>query len=256
VVAPFADRIQINLIRKDPGGPARGRNTGVQAARGRYVAFLDDDCIPEPGWLGAMELALRASPGAMIGGKTRNGLPANPYSAASQFTLEMVYAFNNQDPRAARFFATNNMALPRDRFSELGGFDEDYVLTAGEDRDLCDRWRQAGFPMIHHEAAVIRHCHALSLVSYCRQHFTYGRGAVRFHSKAAARGSSRLRDHIGFHGRLPTWFMRALRSQPPASPFKLIVLFLTGQALNAAGFFYERLHSLRGRRSRIVNMLY
>src|SRR5262249_21366471 len=37
-----------------PGrGPAANRNSGARHARGRWLVFTDDDCIPEPGWLAA-----------------------------------------------------------------------------------------------------------------------------------------------------------------------------------------------------------
>jgi GT2 family glycosyltransferase len=238
IVAPFATRLPLKTIRREPGGPARARNTGVQAATARYVAFIDDDCEPQTDWLRSMEKALAENPGTMIGGRTVNGLPSNPYSTASQFIINMVYAYYNQNPQDGRFFATNNMALPRERFAELGGFDEDYVTSAAEDRDLCDRWRQAGFKMVYQPGAVIRHSHELNLLSFCRQHFTYGRGAVLFQRKAARRRSGRLREHVGFHLHLPVWFVRAWRAEPPASAVKLILLFLTAQAVNAAGSFF------------------
>ena len=241
VVSRFTEQLQLQFIHQEPGGPASGRNTGVAAARGRYLAFIDDDCVPNIDWLSRLENALELNPGAMVGGRTVNGLPANAYSAASQFTLDMVYAFYNENPRSGRFFATNNMAVAREQFLALGGFDADFVLSAAEDRDLCDRWKHAGFSMVYEPAAVIGHFHDLTLASFCRQQFVYGRGAVRFHAKALERGSGRMRDHFGFHRHLPTWFVRAWRGQRPASPVRVALLFLTGQTLHAAGFFYEHL---------------
>lgn len=241
VTVQFSNLLQLTPIRQEHGGPASGRNTGIHAARGRHVAFIDDDCVPDSNWLRVMEAAAAANAGAMIGGNTINGLPQNACSTASQFIMHMVYACNNQDPLDSHFFATNNMVAPREALLAIGGFDRDYVLAAGEDRDLCDRWRHAGRRMIYEPAAVIEHFHELKIASFCRQHFTYGRGAAEFHRKTGERQSGRMRDHFGFHRHLLSWFTAAWRMEPPRSGWKLIVLFVVAQAVNAAGFFYARL---------------
>jgi glycosyltransferase involved in cell wall biosynthesis len=41
-------------IEPGTGSPARQRNIGWRMGRGRLVAFTDDDCRPEPGWLAAL----------------------------------------------------------------------------------------------------------------------------------------------------------------------------------------------------------
>src|SRR5436305_163880 len=46
-----------------------------------------------PGWLSALARRLQRSPECLVGGRTVNGLTENPYSAASQLIIEMVYAF-------------------------------------------------------------------------------------------------------------------------------------------------------------------
>jgi glycosyltransferase involved in cell wall biosynthesis len=65
-VASLGDpRIQY-IQRAEPSGgnPALVRNEGAQLARGRYLYFLDDDDLLEPGTLAAMSKALDAAPGA------------------------------------------------------------------------------------------------------------------------------------------------------------------------------------------------
>jgi glycosyltransferase involved in cell wall biosynthesis len=52
--APFPVAYQANAERNY----AIVRNLGVRAARGRYVAFVDDDEEPQPGWLGALHACL------------------------------------------------------------------------------------------------------------------------------------------------------------------------------------------------------
>jgi glycosyltransferase involved in cell wall biosynthesis len=83
----------VRLIQQSNGGPAKGRNRGADVARNEFLAFTDDDCQPSPGWLSALARRLQRSPECLVGGRTVNGLTENPYSAARQLIIEMVYAF-------------------------------------------------------------------------------------------------------------------------------------------------------------------
>ena len=100
------------MLVQPHGGPARARNLGARAARGRLLAFTDDDCRPEPGWLAALEAALAARPGAMVGGRVTNLLADNPFAEASQLVTDIVYAHYNAGPGDARFVASNNSPSP------------------------------------------------------------------------------------------------------------------------------------------------
>ena len=101
--------------------------------------------------------------------------------------MDVVYAYYNADPDRARFFATNNLALPADRFHAVGGFDPNLFRAAAEDRDLCDRWLHHGQHMIFAPEAVADHAYRLTLRTFYWQHFNYGRGAWHFHQTRARR---------------------------------------------------------------------
>src|SRR5256885_10298162 len=59
VLAAAADRLDVRLVRRErSGGPAIARNDGVQQARGRVLAFTDDDCRADPAWLRAPAAAV------------------------------------------------------------------------------------------------------------------------------------------------------------------------------------------------------
>lgn len=235
VVRPFMGRLQIQFLRLDvSGGPGHGRNAGARLARGRWLAFTDDDCEPEVGWLSALVGALGRQPLALVGGRVNNGLEENIFSSASQLIVDIVYAYFNDNGKRATFFATNNVGLSAIQFHELGGFDESYRF-ASEDRDFCSRWRAAGWPMVYEPAAAIQHKHPLTLRSYCRQHFAYGQGAVHFRRRLTARGSDSGAS-LGMHCGLPRWLLGIWRQKPALRAAKLTLLLAVWQVANAAGF--------------------
>src|SRR5436309_2951814 len=84
VVASFRDKIDVTLLTQPHAGPAAARNAGAQRARGTFLAFTDDDCMPKVDWLERFAARLVKTPDHLIGGRTLNALPDNPYSTASQ----------------------------------------------------------------------------------------------------------------------------------------------------------------------------
>src|SRR5262249_39896599 len=119
VVATYADRLDLLLLRQSHAGPAAARNTGAAHAKGQFLAFTDDDCRPATDWLRAFAMRFATAPDHAIGGRTLNALVDNPYATASQLIIDFVYAHYNADPSQARFFASNNLALSTDRFHAL-----------------------------------------------------------------------------------------------------------------------------------------
>jgi glycosyltransferase involved in cell wall biosynthesis len=239
VIEPFRGRLNLTLLRQPNGGPGSARNTGAARARGRFLAFTDDDCWPAPDWLCRLEARFAQAPGHLIGGRTLNRLTGNLYAAASQLIVDAVYAFYNRGPGTARFFASNNLAVPTDRFRRIGGFDGAGFPFASEDRELCDRWLHRGYRMTYAPEAVVLHAHPLTLARFCQQHFAYGRGALRYQRVRARRGSGRLRQDLKFHARLPALLRGPLAQLPLGQALAVVPLLGLWQLANAAGFFYE-----------------
>jgi GT2 family glycosyltransferase len=241
VVDEHRSRLRVELLEQGHGGPARARNRGAERARGRFLAFTDDDCRPEPGWLSGLFAALARCPDRLVGGRIVNALPDNPFSSASQMIADIVYAHYNADPEDARFFSSNNIAIAADAYRRLGGFDEGFTILACEDRELCDRWRAAGGRMLYATDAVVAHAHPLGLRSFARQHFTYGRGALHFHRIRARRATGAITNEMTFHLNVGTWLLQPFRRRTPASAARIAALLVLWQSSNFAGFVYERL---------------
>jgi GT2 family glycosyltransferase len=242
VVARFATTLDVRLIEQRNSGPASARNAGAAAARGDYLAFTDDDCRPDAHWLAALDAMAAQHPGCAIGGRVDNSLADGVYSTASQLLIDFLYEYYNGGDGAGRFFITSNLVFPADAFRALGGFDTSFPLAAAEDRDVCDRWREAGHTMLYADDAVVYHEHALRFGSFCRQHFNYGRGAYYLHRARARRGEAPLRVEplVRFYARLVAYPLG--RSAAPRS-FALAALSALSQGVYVSGYLRERLRN-------------
>lgn len=174
---PFSE---LRFCSQPHAGPSSARNRGARLARGRHLAFLDDDCGLAPDWPEHVSSAIRKFPEAMLGGTTVNGLPANPYATASQLLVDYLYDCHDK-AAGLRFFTGNNMIIPVDSFRRIGGFNVKFPLAGGEDRDICMRWQASGGELIHIPALTVIHYRRMNLAGFWRQHYNYGLSALRCH---------------------------------------------------------------------------
>ncbi|MEO1295064.1 MAG: glycosyltransferase [Cyanobacteria bacterium J06636_16] len=234
IAESFATQLSLRLIRQDNAGPANARNTGAAAAKGNYLVFTDDDCQPATNWLMALADAIKEFPDALVGGHTINALPDNLYSTTSQLLIDYIYSYYNQTRGEPTFFASNNFAVPRLKYQKLGGFDTSFPLAAGEDREFCDRWLHYELPMHYAPDMQIYHSHTLTLKSFWRQHFNYGRGAFCFHQIRAQRNAQPLQvEPLSFYLNLLTYPFHQASSQPSLLVSGLMFL---SQVANVMGF--------------------
>jgi GT2 family glycosyltransferase len=239
-VARYGGQGRVELVYQRQAGPAAARNAGAERAQGRFLAFTDDDCAPDPDWLVQLGRRLERSPNAVVGGHTVNALAGNPYAAASQLVIDALYEHYGAG-KTGGFFTTNNIALAAETFRSLDGFDESFPFPGGEDREFGDRCLERGLPLIYAPEAVVWHSHELMLGTFLRQHFTYGRGAAYFHRARFRRGLGRTTVEPRFYAvllRLP--FVRhGLRGAP------LAALATLSQIAYAAGFAWQEAASRR-----------
>lgn len=236
--------LKLRILTQPNRGPGAARNYGARSARGQFIAFTDDDCIPSIDWLEVFERSLNKNPDALHGGRTVNDLSANPFSETSQSLVDYVHRYyNDASAKRTRFFASNNIAVSARAFERSGGFDES--LCAAEDRDFCRTWHHLGWGFEYVPDAIIHHAHCLTLRGLQRQHFTYGRGALPYWRKAADASGSQIEvEPFSFYaGMLAHPFSQRLPNAALIS-----ALIVVSQVANAAGFAYEALRTRGARR--------
>jgi glycosyltransferase involved in cell wall biosynthesis len=139
-----------------PLSPAQARNRGAREARGTHLLFLDDDCTVDPDWIARNVAELESDPriGA-VGGRIGGASPRfmSRCTDISNFWLQLGASRRVDMP--SLFSAS--LAIRRDLFEQLGGFDEH--LTIREDSDLVQRARQLGRSSVYVPEIRIRHDH-------------------------------------------------------------------------------------------------
>ncbi len=235
IISRFRDQINVALLKQENSGPAMARNYGASQAIGQYLAFADDDCMPDPNWLQALAHGFRESPRCICGGRTINALRENLYSTATQLLVDYLYEHYNPTKKLGAFFLANNFAVPRERFQEMGGFDP--TLRFGEDRDFCHRWALRGYPFIFAPEAIVYHAHSLTLSSFLQLHFSYGKGTFQFRKRCANKGKRSVQLSP------PSWYMNlvfsGIRKKKGSRGLFLTLLLIATLGAYTAGFFGE-----------------
>ena len=131
-------------------GPAVKRNRGWRAARAPLVAFTDDDCRPDPGWLEQLVAGAQRKPGEIVQGTTR----PDPYELR---VLSSPHARTVRVTPPHDFANTCNIAYPVALLERVGGFDEGLPAPAGEDTDLALRARATGAELVAIPDALVYH---------------------------------------------------------------------------------------------------
>ena len=116
-------------------GPGVSRNIGWKRGSGRYVAFIDDDCLAEQDWIESLEKMFSENE---IGGIEGGITTTDENGEKIDFNPPNRFRWNR--------FKTANLAVRRDVLEEIGGFDERYHMHR-EDTDLAWRVIDAGFKM-------------------------------------------------------------------------------------------------------------
>ena len=130
VAARFEGAARVRYLREERVGLCIARNTGWQAASGRYVAFFDDDAIALPGWLAAIRDGFAAASGSVgvIGGRVDPiWEERRPAWLADEIAGSLTIVDWGEPGRVIpdirrEWLVGANMAVPRERLAEIGGF--------------------------------------------------------------------------------------------------------------------------------------
>lgn len=216
----------LRYLFKNGEGVAAARNYGVNEARGKWIAFFDDDQIADENWLASLYQVAREKRAHCVGGSLSLLLPDN-------FSLEL-------GPKARRVLGernfgneirmyvgedvpgTGNVLFHKKLFVEHNGF-ATAMREGAEDTDFFHRIQQAGYEIWYAPEA-----HGYHVIPESRANLNFIRWVTTKGGVAWARLQYR---HYGLKRVLLTSISRACISLLRDLPLMLWALLSQDQAL-------------------------
>jgi GT2 family glycosyltransferase len=196
--AAIAAGYDVRLVRTPNRGLSSARNTGMEAATGEIVAYVDDDAYPDRDWLMHLAWAFMHSDHAAMGGPNvaphGDGFVAECVDNAPGNPIHVLLG-----DELAEHVPGCNMAIRRDRLAAIGGFDARFHV-AGDDVDVCWRIQAAGWTIGYAPAAMVLHHRRRTLRTFWRQQRGYGRAEAMLEPKWPEKYNAV--GHVTWHGRL------------------------------------------------------
>lgn len=158
--------------RSANGGFIAACNDGAALARGDYLVFLNNDTVPQPGWLDALLATFDAHAGVGLTG-AQLVYPDGRLQEAGGVVFDNGSAWNYgrfdspDDPRYASMRDTDYcsgaaIAIPAPVFRDLGGFDTRYAPAYYEDTDLAFAVRAHGLRVLYQPASRVVHLEGIT----------------------------------------------------------------------------------------------
>jgi GT2 family glycosyltransferase len=211
----YRDVPQVRYIREDRPGPSFARNCGMMIAKGKILAFADDDVVVDRYWL--VELVRAFSLAEDVVCVTGLVLPLELETPA-QFWFEEYGGFSKGcnrrifdlkenhpkkrlHPYSAGSFGTGaSMAFTAAFLRSVGGFDPalggNSAVKCSQDIAAFFQVITKGYKLVYEPAAILYHLHRREYTALQKQMYNYGVGLTAYLMKCILDNPAILFDFV------------------------------------------------------------
>lgn len=178
--------VPVRYVYEETPGLSRARNRAVAETSSEAIIFLDDDAIPEPGWLQYLAAAFASAPDIVaVGGAVvplfEGGMPTWTRDV-NKYYSPFIPGEGLRRTSYPHLPWGGNMIYRRSAFQKIGVFREELgyrgsSLVTSEDIEWLMRVEKSGGRILYEPRAVVRHCISANRTTkrYLRRR-TYGSG--------------------------------------------------------------------------------
>jgi O-antigen biosynthesis protein len=196
--AKIASNYGFRVITTENRGLSSARNTGLNAATGEIVAYIDDDAHADPHWLRYLASTFMNTQHVGVGGPNiappDDGLIAECVAHSPGNPVHILLSDSE-----AEHIPGCNMAFRKSALAAIGGFDPQFRI-AGDDVDVCWRLQQKGWTLGYSPGAMVWHYRRNSVRAYWKQQHNYGKAESFLEKKWPEKYN--LAGHVTWEGRV------------------------------------------------------
>ena len=216
------------IVHETNMGLAATRNTGIMAAKGDILLFIDVDAPADPNCLDVLLAQYSDESVGGVGGRNIESVIRSPYDRYRQLLLTQ-YIPPNYMARAP-WVSGCCSSYRRSALFEIGGFDPFYRTNA-EDNDIGARLNKAGYRIAYDPNAIVRHQKTDNWGSLNATAYRFCYWAARFIHR------NRVRPHMAYHRILGGGILKGFRLLAGWRQLQLLPIHMTVVASKLWGYY-------------------
>lgn len=182
IAKEFTDKV---IIHEKNKGPAAARNTGIKHALGKFLTFIDTDCIADPYWLQEMIHSLDNAD-FVVGNVSihestylGNCISALGFPAGANAGFERVWKVDKDS--FTDHISSCNLGAKKEAFEKFGTFNESFPYAGGEDSELSFRVVRDNGKIKYNKKAKVWHEPRKTFIKWVKWQIYRGESNYHFH---------------------------------------------------------------------------
>lgn len=226
--------VKIRYFWQKNKGPAAARNLGIRMAKGKILAFLDDDCIANKNWLASIYDVYNKNPDLDGAGgpikRISNCLISKFEEKAMNNSIKTKVINNNY-----MLFSTGNASYKKSSLNNTY-FDERFKVAGGEDTDFSFNLYLSGRKLLFSPKIQVKHNFNKKIRPFLVKYFNYGRGSYLFTLK----WYNQIHHFFPEDVKNKSTSSNMIKNEKMINRFKLVILFiLSHHIFYTCGGIYE-----------------